>query len=106
MKNLTFRLLLALLVLTVGVAWANETTSEVAEAAVAVEAVAPEAPQPEAEETDPATLPSFEQEMVESGACCWAECHDEMMSCLDGCGSDFGCRAACRATFNQCKSNC
>lgn len=105
------RTLLALFVVSVAVAWASEGDLESMRSVPAPEMAQPEVVQPEAETADEELtaedLENMDPEVVEAGACCFAECFEQKMACQSACDFlDSVCMDACRQQFEACKVHC
>lgn len=107
----TLRTLIALLLVSAGLAWAS--AGEVTELAPAAPAQVdqPQQVDDQAQTEDNQELTSedllvMDPDKVNVGACCWAECFEEKMACREACGFSSPCLEQCQAEFEACKSNC
>lgn len=98
-----FLAVLTVLLITTGIAWAAQQTSDQEQ---------PPAAPTEAEAQAPSAAELLESmtdaEKVETtGACCVAECRDAWAQCKDACGGgDLACSVECREIYVSCKSAC
>jgi hypothetical protein len=106
----TLRTLIALLLVSAGLAWAS--AGEVTELAPAAPAPADHPQQIDDEAQDEQELTSedllaMDPDKVDAGACCMADCFEERAACKEACGFfNQPCLEQCQVEFEACRSNC
>ncbi len=95
--------LFTVLIITTGIAWAAEDTSNDSQPPV-VEATQVETDNQTAAEL----LASMTADKTEAtaGGCCAADCWTYWEMCMTDCGADAACRQACRVDRRNCTSSC
>jgi hypothetical protein len=104
----TLRTLIALLLVSAGLAWAS--AGEVTELAPAAPADHPQQIDDEAQDEQELTsedLLAMDPDRVDAGACCMADCFEQRQACKQACGFfNPPCLEQCQVEFEACRSNC
>lgn len=101
------RTMLALLVVSAGLAWAADGPVEEQLPTAQTELPAPVEPAADQDqELTAEDLETMDPDLVEADFCCIADCYVAWGECIDGCGGNTACRQACHAERNACKAGC